>query len=48
MWNKAFKYTDSKTEAYTMWFFDDKNPNDQITKNIKAKDANAHSKKTDD
>jgi len=36
MWGGAFKYTNDKSKAYTMWFFDAENPNDQVTANIKA------------
>lgn len=34
MWDNSFTYIENNDdEAYTMWFFDDTNPNDQITLN---------------
>merc|ERR1712159_381697 len=31
MWGDAFKYETNETAAYTMWFFDNKNPNDHTS-----------------
>ena len=42
MFGDAFVVVDSNTEAYTMWFFNDTNPNDNITSNIKANNSTAH------
>ena len=34
MWDQSFKYVENEPDtSYTMWFFDDTNPNDQITQN---------------
>ena len=35
MWDDSFTYVeDNDEQAYTMWFFQDTNPNDQITVNL--------------
>ena len=31
MWNGAFKYEPDVSKAYTMWFFDENNPNGAVT-----------------
>lgn len=36
MWGGAFVYTTDESNAYTMWFFDDNNPNDAVTEAINA------------
>lgn len=32
MWDGAFKYEQDEASAYTMWFFDHENPNDQVSR----------------
>jgi len=32
MWDGAFKYEQAETSAYTMWFFDNINPNDAVSR----------------
>jgi len=34
MWGGAFKVVENVSEAYTMWFFDDVNPNDEISQRL--------------
>jgi len=34
MWDGAFKYETDETKAYTMWFFDEANPNDAVAKRL--------------
>lgn len=34
MWDGSFKYETDSTKAYTMWFFDSQNPNDDISRNL--------------
>lgn len=34
MWGDAFKYETDETKAYTMWFFDEQNPNDAMAKSL--------------
>mmetsp|Transcript_39531 Transcript_39531/g.63404 ORF Transcript_39531/g.63404 Transcript_39531/m.63404 type:complete len:316 (+) Transcript_39531:3-950(+) len=34
MWGDAFKVVDNISEAYTMWFFDDQNPNAPISQRL--------------
>jgi len=39
MWNKAFKYEKDETKAYSMWWFDNTNPNDAITDKLSTETA---------
>ena len=36
MWGNAFVYTADENNAYTMWFFEENNPNDAVTAAINA------------
>jgi len=44
MWDGAFKYEKDESKAYTMWFFDDKNPNDAVAKSLGALSTPDHDK----
>mmetsp|Transcript_48654 Transcript_48654/g.100605 ORF Transcript_48654/g.100605 Transcript_48654/m.100605 type:complete len:317 (+) Transcript_48654:136-1086(+) len=34
MWGSAFTYETNEANAYTMWFFDSSNPNDDLSRNL--------------
>ncbi|XP_019644824.1 PREDICTED: uncharacterized protein LOC109485581 [Branchiostoma belcheri] len=34
MWDGSFVYETNRSRAYTMWFFDKDNPNDEVTRNL--------------
>ncbi|CAH1226264.1 FOLR1 [Branchiostoma lanceolatum] len=34
MWDGSFVYETNRSRAYTMWFFDQDNPNDDVTRNL--------------
>eukprot|EP00058_Branchiostoma_floridae_P027616 XP_002613107.1 hypothetical protein BRAFLDRAFT_125709 [Branchiostoma floridae] len=34
MWDGSFVYETNRSRAYTMWFFDKDNPNDEVTQNL--------------
>jgi folate receptor len=42
MWGSAFKYESDEDKAYTMWFFDSKNPNDQTARSLGKLGAGDH------
>lgn len=42
MWDGAFTYETDETKAYTMWFFDDANPNDATSQILGKLDASGH------
>jgi folate receptor len=42
MWDGAFEYETDETKAYTMWFFDEVNPNDAMSKQLGKLNASGH------
>jgi len=42
MWDGAFVYEPNENNAYTMWFFDDVNPNDATSKSLGKLNSSVH------